>query len=80
MRYQLVLPFVALTFVCRGIYGPVLHKWQVVLGEDPTSATEDRKSAGPPRLSRLRPLICVGLAYFLVAVGVLVFAPKPQVH
>ncbi|MBB74129.1 MAG: hypothetical protein CMJ75_06400 [Planctomycetaceae bacterium] len=70
MRYLLVLPFIALTFVCWGIYGPVLHKGQVALGEDPTSATEDGKSSAPPQLSRLRPFVCVGLAYFLVAVVV----------
>ena len=43
--------FIALTVVCWGVYGPVLHKGQ-----------------GAMRGSRLRPLICVGLAYFLVAV------------
>ena len=68
MRYLLVLPFVALTFVSWGIYGPVLHKGQVGLGEDPAQTIQDGKPTGPPQMSRLRPLICVGLAYFLVAV------------
>ncbi|MCH2125051.1 MAG: hypothetical protein MK165_09670 [Pirellulaceae bacterium] len=51
MRLLLVLPFVALTFLSWGIYGPVLH-----LGQDAMDG------------SSLRPFICVGLAYFLVAV------------
>ena len=42
---------VAMTALCWGVYGPVLHKGQLAM-------------AG----SRLRPLICVGLAYFLIAV------------
>lgn len=42
---------VAVTVVCWGSYGPLLHKGQVKMGN-----------------SRLRPLLCVGLAYFLVAV------------
>lgn len=44
---------IALTVVSWGVYGPVLHKGQMLM-------------AG----SRLRPLICVGLAYFAVAVVV----------
>jgi hypothetical protein len=46
-----VAAFIALTVLCWGAYGPVLHKGQM-------------KMAG----SRLRPFICVGLAYFLIAV------------
>lgn len=42
---------IILTIFCWGVYGPVLHKGQMLM-------------AG----SRLRPLICVGLAYFAVAV------------
>ncbi len=49
------LMFVVSTIVFWGIYGPLLHDGQRLMGEP-----------GPP--SRLRPLICVGLAYFLVAV------------
>jgi hypothetical protein len=48
-----VLGFVALTFVCWGAYGPVLHWGQAAMGH-----------------SRLRPFICVGVAYFLIAVVV----------
>jgi hypothetical protein len=43
--------FVALTAVCWGAYGPMLHKGQVLMSG-----------------SRLRPFICVGVAYFLIAV------------
>lgn len=42
---------IALTAVCWGAYGPVLHKGQAKMGG-----------------SRLRPFLCVGLAYFVIAV------------
>lgn len=45
------LPGVALTIMCWGAYGSVLHKGQHDLGG-----------------SRLKPLICVGLAYFVIAI------------
>jgi hypothetical protein len=45
------LPGIALTILCWGLYGPVLHKGQHDL-----------------ELSRLKPLICVGIAYFVVAI------------
>jgi len=45
------LPGVALTILCWGVYGSVLHKGQHDLGG-----------------SRLKPLICVGLAYFVIAI------------
>ncbi len=51
------LGFVGLTALCWGIYGPVLHKGQGLLG------THDSPST-------LRSLICVGIAYFLIAVVV----------
>ena len=44
---------IGLTVVSWGVYGPVLHKGQMLM-----------------QGSRLRPLICVGLAYFAVAVVV----------
>ncbi len=49
------LVFVVLTVISWGVYGPVLHAGQVALGENGS-------------LSRWKPLICVGLAYFLIAV------------
>lgn len=55
MRNFTFLIFVALTFCCWGIYGPTLHMGQAGLGAD-------------GQLSLLRPLICVGVAYFLIAV------------
>lgn len=42
---------IALTALCWGAYGPVLHKGQMKMGQ-----------------SRLRPFLCVGLAYFVIAV------------
>ncbi len=52
-----VLVFVAMTFTCWGLYGPVLHEGQEGMGV-------------PGRPSSLRPFICVGIAYFLIAVVV----------
>lgn len=55
MRSLSFLVFVALTVLCWGIYGPVLHEGQHAMGAD-------------GKLSSLRPYICVGAAYFLIAV------------
>jgi hypothetical protein len=57
MRNKLLLAAsVALTILCWGMYGPVLRMGQVgmstVVGE----------------VARLRPFVCVGLAYFLIGV------------
>lgn len=48
---SIVLAFVALTALSWGVYGPVLHKGQMLMEG-----------------SRLRPLICVGVSYFVIAV------------
>ncbi|MEL7497985.1 MAG: hypothetical protein AAFN77_10270 [Planctomycetota bacterium] len=56
MRSLSFLAFVVLTFCCWGVYGPVLHVGQELMGE------------GPGKLSSLRPFVCVGIAYFLIAV------------
>jgi hypothetical protein len=55
MRNLTFLIFVAITFICWGTYGPTLHHGQTGMGAD-------------GKLSLLRPIICVGIAYFLVAV------------
>ncbi|HEV3340968.1 MAG TPA: hypothetical protein VG125_11445 [Pirellulales bacterium] len=47
----LVTLFVAMTALCWGVYGPMLHKGQMLM-----------------QGSRLRPLICVGVSYFVIAV------------
>jgi len=47
------------TVACWGSYGPVLHRGQQSMG-----SLVDGKEIP----SRLRPLLCVGLAYFLIAV------------
>ncbi len=52
----MVLPYVALTFLCWGMYGPILHEGQYAFG------------GGKP--SSMPPLICVGIAYFAIAVVV----------
>ena len=58
MKFFLAVPWVVLTIVCWGMYGPVLHRGQEAMID----------SAGGT--SRLRPLICVGMAYFIIAVVV----------
>lgn len=56
MRNSLLLAAsLALTVICWGIYGPVLHHGQIGMSTDGT-------------IARLRPFVCVGIAYFLVAV------------
>jgi hypothetical protein len=54
---------IALTVVCWGAYGPVLHKGQAAMHH-----------------SRMRPLLCVGIAYFLIAVIVpnIILAESPE--
>ena len=51
----LVLPFIALTFLSWGVYGPTLHAGQFSF-----------ESGAAP--SSLKPFICVGISYFLIAV------------
>lgn len=46
----------AITILCWGMYGPVLHWGQ------------DGMSVSPPPLARFLPFVCVGLAYFAVGV------------
>ncbi len=53
-RFSYLL-FVGMTALCWGIYGPVLHVGQERLGDDGQNST-------------LRSLICVGVAYFVIAV------------
>jgi hypothetical protein len=49
---------IAMTAICWGVYGPILHIGQGKLG------------ASPAEPGRLRAFICVGLAYFVIAVMV----------
>jgi hypothetical protein len=49
--FLFVIGAIALTAVCWGAYGPVLHRGQTAMEG-----------------SRLRPLLCVGMAYFVIAV------------
>ena len=49
------LVFVIMTFCCWGIYGPVLHVGQ-------------EQMAGGAGKASLRPFMCVGIAYFIIAV------------
>jgi hypothetical protein len=52
-----IFGFIALTFLSWGLYGPVLHSGQYGMGD-----------GGVP--SSLRPFICVGISYFVIAVVV----------
>ena len=64
MRGFSFLFFVALTVLSWGVYGPVLHEGQAALGDG-------------KNLSRWTPFICVGVAYFLIAVVYpLIMIPK----
>ena len=57
MRNTLLLfAAIALTVLCWGMYGPVLQFGQIGMSTIP----------GVP--ARLRPFVCVGLAYFLIGV------------
>ncbi len=55
MPHFACLIFIAIVFFCWGTYGPTLHQGQSRLGAD-------------GQISLLRPIICVGIAYFLIAV------------
>lgn len=57
----LVIASFAVTILCWGLYGPVLHFGQEAMYNGPTDVP-------PPHLARLRPFVCVGLAYFLIGV------------
>ena len=52
----LLFASIALTVLCWGMYGPVLRTGQ------------DGMSTIPGEVARLRPFVCVGLAYFLIGV------------
>jgi hypothetical protein len=53
----LLLASIGLTVLCWGLYGPVLQTGQAGMSLSP-----------PPEVARLRPFVCVGLAYFLIGV------------
>ena len=70
MKLLLVLATISLTIICWGVYGPVLHHGQEGFRSAPPAAA----SASAPqnitemRNNALRAFICVGLAYFGIAV------------
>jgi len=59
----LVVASFALTILAWGLYGPVLHWGQAAM------VTEAGQAMGE-KYARLRPFICVGLAYFVIGVVV----------
>jgi hypothetical protein len=50
-NFMMIVFGIALTALCWGAYGPILHAGQAAMGQ-----------------SRFRPFLCVGLAYFALAV------------
>ncbi|MCE9556795.1 MAG: hypothetical protein K8T91_25895 [Planctomycetes bacterium] len=70
MKPLLVLATISLTIICWGVYGPVLNAGKA--GFIAASATEGATGAAPTdaamRNAALRAFICVGLAYFVIAV------------
>lgn len=58
-----VIASFGITILCWGLYGPVLHFGQ----HDMFTLPEGVEFDGPP-YARLRPFVCVGLAYFLIGV------------
>ncbi|MGI9456526.1 MAG: hypothetical protein ACR2NU_08185 [Aeoliella sp.] len=60
-----VIASFGITILCWGLYGPVLH-W----GQQDMFVLPEGVEFDGPSLARLRPFICVGLAYF--AIGVIV--------
>lgn len=65
MKSLSFLIFVFMTFICWGIYGPVLHVGQ-------------EQMAGGDGKASLRPFMCVGIAYFIIAVLYPVFVLKTK--
>jgi hypothetical protein len=73
---------IALTVLCWGLYGPVLRQGQLRMAlSDPATSGADLASqpiaaeaptatppASPKHPASLRPFVCVGMAYFLIAV------------
>lgn len=58
--------FALVTALFWGTYGPILHKGSTYMGT--YVALEKRSPEGKGPLGRMRPFLCVGLAYFLIAV------------
>ncbi|WP_254509949.1 hypothetical protein [Anatilimnocola floriformis] len=58
--------FALVTALFWGTYGPVLHKGSTYMGtyvaQDPSNPAQKKP------LGRMRPFLCVGLAYFIIAV------------
>jgi hypothetical protein len=53
-----VVAFAVLTAVCWGVYGPIIQAGQAAMRSTPLNPV------------RLRPFICVGIAYFIIAIVV----------
>jgi hypothetical protein len=63
------LPGIALTVLCWGAYGSVLHKGQDGFKKVSVTKPAGQEGSKPDLVAiRLKPLICVGIAYFIVAI------------
>lgn len=58
--------FALVTALFWGTYGPILHKGSTYMGTYVPVEMRNMDGKGP--LGRMRPFLCVGLAYFLIAV------------
>jgi len=58
MKPMYVIAAILVTMICWGIYGPVLHPGQVAFADGNKPGLDDG----------LRAFICVGIAYFLIAI------------
>jgi uncharacterized membrane protein len=63
-RLLYVVPAIALTAICWGVYGPVLHR-----GQGAMAVPGDK----------MRPFLCVGIAYFVLAVIIPVLVLRGEV-
>ena len=72
MKLLLVLATIALTIICWGVYGPVLNAGKTgFIAAAPTDSTTAAHSSATPAETRnaaLRSFMCVGMAYFVIAV------------
>mgnify|MGYP007059402071 CR=1 FL=1 len=62
MKFEIWHAFVIGTIISWGIYVPMLHEGQSMLGAPPGA------SKGAPSKGALRAFLCVGIAYFVTAV------------
>lgn len=58
--------FAVVTALFWGTYGPILHKGSTYMGSYAAKTADNPQGKGP--VGRMRPFLCVGFAYFIIAV------------